>query len=107
MDYPFGWVPAYSLPGRRTRWQESAMISGIPLDLLFIASVLLIWFMLMYQFVLAFAGYLYSRESDRERRRLDNERPEVSPISVLIPAHNEEIVIERTLDTLLASDYPM
>jgi cellulose synthase/poly-beta-1,6-N-acetylglucosamine synthase-like glycosyltransferase len=82
------------------------MISGIPIDLLFITSVLLIWFMLMYQFVLAFAGYLYSRQSNKECRSLDRKRMSMPPLSILIPAHNEEIVIERTIRTLLASDYP-
>ncbi|MFA5976606.1 MAG: glycosyltransferase family 2 protein [Elusimicrobiota bacterium] len=82
------------------------MISGIPIDILFIVSVLLIWFMLMYQFVLAFAGYLYSRESAREQVQLDDSNLDLPPLSILIPAHNEEIVIERTLKALLASDYP-
>jgi cellulose synthase/poly-beta-1,6-N-acetylglucosamine synthase-like glycosyltransferase len=83
------------------------MISGIPIDLLFIISVLLIWFMLMYQFVLAFAGYLYSRESNRERKWLDQQTFDVPALSIMIPAHNEELVIERTLKTLMASDYPL
>lgn len=82
------------------------MLSGIPIDLLFILSVLLIWFMLMYQFVLASAGYLYSREAHREKRSLDRRPVELPHVSVLIPAHNEELVIEKTLSTLLQSDYP-
>ena len=82
------------------------MISGIPIDILFITSVLLIWFMLMYQFVLAFAGYLYSRESSRERKKIDQNPVDLPALSILIPAHNEEMVIEKTIRTLLASDYP-
>jgi len=80
------------------------VIAGIPIDLLFIASVLLIWFMLMYQFVLTFAGYLYSRQSSGERQQIDRTELELPSISVMIPAHNEELVIERTLKTLLASN---
>lgn len=82
------------------------MIAGIPLDLLFMTSVVLIWLMLVYQFVLTFAGYLYSRESARERKSVDRMKIELPPLSILIPAHNEELVIERTLRTILASDYP-
>jgi cellulose synthase/poly-beta-1,6-N-acetylglucosamine synthase-like glycosyltransferase len=82
------------------------MLSGIPIDVLFITSVLLIWFMLMYQFVLAFAGYLYSRESRREQLKLERNPVDLPCVSILIPAHNEELVIERTITTLLASDYP-
>jgi cellulose synthase/poly-beta-1,6-N-acetylglucosamine synthase-like glycosyltransferase len=83
------------------------MIAGIPIDLLFLSSVLLIWFMLMYQFVLTFAGYLYSRDAAKERKELDRMRLAWPSVSILIPAHNEEVVIERTLKTLLASDYPL
>ena len=82
------------------------MIAGIPIDILFISSVLLIWFMLLYQFVLTLAGYLYSRESSRERKQIDRMELDLPSISIMIPAHNEEVVIERTLKTLLASDYP-
>ncbi len=82
------------------------MIAGIPIDLLFITSVLLIWFMLMYQFILALAGYLYSRESASERRQIDRTPLNLPAVSIMIPAHNEALVIERTLRTLLASDYP-
>lgn len=82
------------------------MMSGIPIDILFITSVLLIWFMLMYQFILSFAGYLYSRESAHERKRLDTHPTELPAVSIMIPAHNEELVIEKTIRTLLASDYP-
>ena len=55
------------------------MISGIPNDILFMTSVLLIWFMLMYQFILSFAGYLYSRESARERRIFKTLRRNLQP----------------------------
>ncbi len=82
------------------------MIAGIPIDILFISSVLLIWFMLMYQFVLTFAGYLYSRESAQERKQIDRTEIDLPSISIMIPAHNEGLVIARTLKTLLASNYP-
>ena len=81
-------------------------MTGIPLDLFFLASVFLIWTMLVYQFVLAFAGYLYSRESARERAMLDQRHLEFPSLSILIPAHNEELVIERTVRKILASEYP-
>src|SRR5438477_5419392 len=82
------------------------MISGIPIDIVFVCSVALIWFMLMYQFVLALGGYLYSRSAARERTRLDRNPVELPGVSVLVPAHNEELVIERTIEAILASDYP-
>jgi cellulose synthase/poly-beta-1,6-N-acetylglucosamine synthase-like glycosyltransferase len=81
-------------------------MSGIPIDLIFLASVFLIWTMLIYQFVLAFAGYLYSRESSREKVKLDRHHLDLPALSILIPAHNEELVIERTVRKILASEYP-
>jgi peptidoglycan-N-acetylglucosamine deacetylase len=39
---------------------------------------------------------------DRRRNRI----PYRGPVSVLVPAHNEEKVIDRTLEGLLASDHP-
>jgi len=83
------------------------MITGIPIDLFFLASVFLIWTMLVYQFVLAFAGYLYSRESAREKAVLDRTTLDFPSLSILIPAHNEEMVIERTVRKILASEYPL
>jgi cellulose synthase/poly-beta-1,6-N-acetylglucosamine synthase-like glycosyltransferase len=82
------------------------MISGVPIELLFMLSVFLIWFMLVYQFILTFAGYLYSRESAREKHGLDHSHLDLPGISILIPAHDEEIVIEKTVETILASEYP-
>jgi cellulose synthase/poly-beta-1,6-N-acetylglucosamine synthase-like glycosyltransferase len=82
------------------------MISGVPIELLFMLSVFLIWFMLVYQFILTFAGYLYSRQSAREKRAVDHQHLKLPGISILIPAHNEDIVIEKTIETILGSEYP-
>jgi cellulose synthase/poly-beta-1,6-N-acetylglucosamine synthase-like glycosyltransferase len=64
--------------------------------------------MLLYHMFLMLGGYLYSEQMEKRkmqpsRQRADNEWPTVS---VLIPAHNEEIVINYTLDAMLRLDYP-
>jgi len=51
------------------------------------------------------AGYLYSREAARSRRR-ESEVREWPGVSVLVPAHNEEIVMAGTVESLLHLDYP-
>jgi len=83
------------------------MYSSVFLDALFVASVTLIWFMLAYQCLLFFLGHLYYRRSRawaRETASLpDSELPS---ISVLVPCHNEELVIAHTLRALVALDYP-
>lgn len=82
------------------------MVTSLALNALFVLSVILIWFMVGYQFLLWLLGYVYGRRSERERRELDASSEPLPPISILLPAHNEEVVIERTLAALLSLEYP-
>ncbi|MBV9080173.1 MAG: glycosyltransferase family 2 protein [Elusimicrobia bacterium] len=82
------------------------MTTSLVVQIIFVLTVLLIWGMLVYQFVLCVAGYLYSREAAVERQQIDSKRVELPGISILIPAHNEEMVIEHTVDSLFSLDYP-
>jgi len=81
--------------------------SSIFFDVLFVLAVTLIWFMLAYQSVLFFLGHWYYRRTRGSAatgpRSTDNELP---AISILVPCHNEERVIGRTLEALLHLDYP-
>lgn len=61
------------------------------------------WAVICFYVVLTIAGYLYSREARRKRAPEPDEWPGVS---ILVPAHNEEIVMAGTLDSLLHLDYP-
>lgn len=83
------------------------MFTSLLLDYLFVLAVILIWFMVGYQFVLWGLGFIYSRRAKRERRDMDAATDELPGVSILLPAHNEEVVIERTLEALLALQYPM
>ncbi len=82
------------------------MISSFSIQIFFVISVILIWLMLVYQFVLCSAGFLYSRESHAEKRKLDAKPLPVDGVSILIPAHNEEMVIEETVKSLFELDFP-
>ncbi len=83
------------------------MYSHILFDALFVVAVTLIWFMLVYQSVLFFLGHRYYRMT-RTGGRPQPPLPDASlpEISVMIPCHNEELVLARTLQALLALDYP-
>ena len=82
------------------------MFSHIVLNALFVLSVVVIWFMLGYQFILCVAGWVYSHRAARERRQLA-QAPLVLPrVSILIPAHNEGIVLDATLTAMAALEYP-
>ena len=83
-------------------------MSFLELDLsaLFVLAVILIWFMIAYQFSLTLFGYINYLKSLAERRRADAESVEYPTCTILIPAHNEEKVIARTIESLLKLNYP-
>ena len=77
----------------------------IAAEILFVFSVISIWIMLLYQFVLTIGGFLW------RIKWLRAERQAVPPVewpgvSILIPARNEGKVILELLDHLLGMDYP-
>jgi cellulose synthase/poly-beta-1,6-N-acetylglucosamine synthase-like glycosyltransferase len=81
------------------------MFSSLFLDIIFVASATILWFMIAYQLLLFISGYLYSRRDAWLT-------PVIPPgmvwpaVSILVPAHNEARVIALTLQHLCALDYP-
>jgi cellulose synthase/poly-beta-1,6-N-acetylglucosamine synthase-like glycosyltransferase len=82
------------------------MFSNLIIDYLFVVSVIVIWFMLGYQFILFFLGYLYGYRVERQRRDLERQSLDLPRISLMVPAHNEGLVINQTLRALLKLNYP-
>lgn len=78
----------------------------LDLSIIFLITVVIIWFMIGYQFVLTFFGFLNYSKSFKEKKRIDNNYFNLPTCSILIPAHNEEKVIGRTIESLLKLDYP-
>jgi cellulose synthase/poly-beta-1,6-N-acetylglucosamine synthase-like glycosyltransferase len=76
------------------------------LDLLFLVSVAVIWLMIVYQLILTFAGYRYRHQIHAEQEQMESGSLELRPVSVMIPARNEGLVIEKTLQSVTAMDYP-
>ncbi len=72
--------------------------------LLFVITMLLTSFV-VYQTILMLGGYIYIRRHMRKRDTLLMDSPELPSVTLLIPAHNEEKVIERTVKSLLALEY--
>jgi cellulose synthase/poly-beta-1,6-N-acetylglucosamine synthase-like glycosyltransferase len=81
------------------------MFSHITIDYAFVFSVIIIWFMLGYQFILFLLGYLYGFRAEKQRMELEQQTTELPEISLMIPAHNEGLVITHTLEALLKSNY--
>jgi cellulose synthase/poly-beta-1,6-N-acetylglucosamine synthase-like glycosyltransferase len=82
------------------------MFSNLVVDYLFVFSVIVIWFMLAYQFILFLQGYLYGFRSRRQCLDLAAAGLELPAVSLMIPAHNEGLVITDTLEALLKLEYP-
>ena len=77
------------------------------LGALFVLSVIFIWFMIAYQLVLTIAGFSHNWGSAKEKRVIDNLTHFENPrVCILIPAHNEETVIKKTLEAMLRLEYP-
>jgi len=71
-----------------------------------VVSTLLVVTMVMYQFVLAIGALLHRRRAFRELGGVRPDLDQYPPLTILVPAHNEALVIERTVSTLLALRYP-
>ena len=78
----------------------------LDLSALFILAVILIWFMVAYQFVLTVFGYINFLRATREQRAIDSMDLDLPSCTILIPAHNEEKVIRRTLESMTSLVYP-
>jgi len=78
---------------------------GLVHDVLLGICLLGAWLVLGFYVVLTAAGYLYSREARRGPRQ-QRGPAEWPGVSILVPAHNEEIVMAGTIESLLHLDYP-
>ena len=77
------------------------------IEVLFLCSISLIWAMIFYQMLFTYLGYMYYQRSLKEQKVFNHaDDSHLPPVSILIPAHNEELVIKKTLQSLLSLDYP-
>ncbi len=75
-------------------------------EVIFLLSVILIWFMIGYQFILSVYGYINFIKSMKEKKLVDQQTFEFPTCTILIPAHNEEKVIGQTIEAMLNLKYP-
>lgn len=73
-------------------------------DILMLIAVICIWSLLLVNVVLIIAGYLYYM--DNEAKAVPAIEGEPPFVSIMVPAHNEGKVITKTVESLLALDYP-
>ncbi|MCZ8523525.1 MULTISPECIES: glycosyltransferase family 2 protein [Paenibacillus] len=75
-------------------------------NILFYSSLGVIWLMLLYHMFLMQGGYLHYLRYRKPIPEWEKNNHPLPKVSVLIPAHNEEVVIERTIKAMLKLDYP-
>ncbi|HLS88854.1 MAG TPA: glycosyltransferase [Sphingobacteriaceae bacterium] len=73
---------------------------------LFIASIAVIWVMLLYNMILTRGGYSHYRRYRQPIAGWKKSSRPLPKVSIMIPAHNEELVLERTLQAMVRQDYP-
>lgn len=76
------------------------------IEVVFLLSVILIWFMIGYQFIFSVYGYINFIKSLKEKKVVDSQTYNYPSCTILIPAHNEEKVISYTIEAMLAMEYP-
>ena len=76
------------------------------IEVVFLVSVILIWFMIGYQFIFSVYGYINFLKSMKEKKMVDQQTFDFPTCTVLIPAHNEEKVIGQTIEAMLNLIYP-
>lgn len=62
--------------------------------------------MLFYHAFLMIGGYYHSLHYKEFEENLTKDTNEFPTVTVLIPAHNEEVVIEETLQSMIELNYP-
>ncbi|MCX7709567.1 MAG: glycosyltransferase [Clostridia bacterium] len=76
------------------------------LDILFIYCLVSVWILLFYNIILCYQGYLYYNEVNKESNSILKDMRDWPFVSIMIPAHNEEKVIEKTVLAMKKLDYP-
>ncbi|GAA0126120.1 glycosyltransferase family 2 protein [Clostridium sp. CTA-19] len=75
------------------------------IDYLFLYSLISIWLVLLINILLATNGYMYYMKINKIKIQLIEDK-KCPFVSILVPAHNEEKVIYKTVRALLLLNYP-
>lgn len=75
-------------------------------EIISIYAIAAIWFMMMLNVALSIGGYIYIYRCNQSDGRIPLPDDDYPMVSVLVPAHNEALVVQRTVRSLLNFDYP-
>ena len=76
------------------------------INLLFFSSMIAIWLLLVVNMILLYFGYKFSERMRSQKFTALKDLDHFPMISILIPAHNEAVVIEKTLLAMVHLHYP-
>ncbi|MGB3365860.1 MAG: glycosyltransferase family 2 protein, partial [Acidaminobacteraceae bacterium] len=76
------------------------------IDSLFLFSMISIWILLVTNIILLFFGYTFSEDMQKRKLKKIKELSHYPMISIMIPSHNEEVVIYKTLLAMIKMNYP-
>lgn len=76
------------------------------LDLFFLISLIVMWAILIYHSFLVIVAFHFFKRGKKQLNENLKKLKSFPFVSILIPAHNEEIVIESTLNAILELNYP-
>lgn len=68
-------------------------------------SLFIIWLMLFYHMFLMQGGYVFSLKYRDTHKLWSSNIPPQPSVSILIPAHNEDVVIEQTIQSMIGLNY--
>ena len=75
-------------------------------DIVSIYAIAAIWAMMMLNVALSIGGYIYIYRCNKTDGSIPPPDGKYPMVSVLVPAHNEALVLKRTVQALLNFDYP-
>ena len=75
-------------------------------DIVSIYAIAAIWAMMMLNVALSIGGYIYIYRCNKTDGSIPPPGGKYPMVSVLVPAHNEALVLKRTVQALLNFDYP-
>lgn len=74
------------------------------IDVLALYAIIAIWVLMIINIILSFGGFIYYMKVYKGNGHIPLK--EYPMVSIMVPAHNESIVIRRTVQALLKFDYP-
>ena len=88
------------------RVQESERIAMSFVDILSLYALIAIWALMILNVFLSVGGFIYYARMAKTNGRIPLPTDQYPMVSILVPAHNESLVIVRTVRALLNLNYP-